>query len=147
MYSLYILYFTCVTQIYMLIIGIIIGYLDKGQIVSIKLKVHQKDSDISLELIILIARHLWITNIFVWRRNISQYFLYSIMIVSEFFIVILKMYPALLQLQKNSISKPLLFMKFVLTLINCFLLNQWIVKQRKSTLNSNMPNFFLANDN
>ena len=81
----------------MFIIGIIIGYLDKGQktwlqIVSIKLKVNQKDSDISLELIILIARLFLITNIFVWRINISHYYLYNIMIVSEFFVVIVRLY-------------------------------------------------------
>ena len=84
----------------MSIICIIIGYLDEGQkawlqIVSIMLKVNQKDCDISLELIILIARLFLITNIFVWRMNISHYFLYNIMIVSEFFVVILIIYPAL----------------------------------------------------
>ena len=99
MYSIYILYFACVTQIYISIICIIIGYLDEGQkawlqIVSNMLKVNQKDCDISLELIILIARLFLITNIFVWRMNISHYFLYNIMIVSEFFVVILIIYPA-----------------------------------------------------
>ena len=70
MYSEYILYFACVTQIYLFIIGIIIGCLDKWQktglqIVSIMIKVPQKDCDISLELIILIAYHFSTKNIFI----------------------------------------------------------------------------------